>query len=168
MKSLKKIKMATCEICGKETENRWIVKVDNSELKACSDCKSHGKVIRKIKKKRKKPKKKKKTKKKKSNRKKKRKKKELAEGYGEKVKKAREKAGMKQEELAKKIKEKESRIRKIEKEGIMPSEATIRKLEEELEIGLYEKTKDIDTKEYKSKKKNKKVTIGDVIELKKG
>lgn len=54
---------------------------------------------------------------------------EVAEGYGRKIKEAREKAGLKQAELAKRVNEKLSLLRKIENEEIMPSEEMRRKIE---------------------------------------
>ncbi len=54
---------------------------------------------------------------------------EGVEGYGRKLKEAREKAGLKQAELAKRINEKQSLLRKIENEEIIPGEEVGRKIE---------------------------------------
>ncbi|MFW5902362.1 MAG: multiprotein bridging factor aMBF1 [archaeon] len=152
--------MPTCEICGEETEQRWKVKLGNSNLKTCKNCKEHGKIIEKEKKKQKKQRTKKKKKKKLG-------KKELTANYGRKIKKKREERKLTQKELSNKINERESTVRKIEKEVIKPTKKTAKKLEKALDIDLYQKP--VKFNEYKKNKKvkSKKTTIGDIIELKK-
>ncbi len=155
--------MKTCEVCGKETENRWITKLENSKVKACSECRNHGKTIRKEKKQKKTKKKKKKRKKpKKTHRKKE---KEIDPDYTSKIKKARENKEMTQEELSNEIKESESRIKKIEKGKMTPTREITRKLEKKLDVNLLKDPENIKVNK-KRKKKTKKATIGDVIELK--
>lgn len=61
---------------------------------------------------------------------------ELEEGYGQRVKEAREKAGLKQADLAKLINEKQSVVRKIENEEIVPSKEVWNKLERVLKSFL--------------------------------
>jgi putative transcription factor len=61
---------------------------------------------------------------------------EMGEGYGRKIKEAREKAGLKQAELAKRINEKESLVRKIENEEIIPSKELWGKIERVLKSFL--------------------------------
>ncbi len=56
------------------------------------------------------------------------------EGYGRRIKEAREKAGLKQAELAKRINEKQSLLRKIENEEIIPSEEVMRKINRVLNL----------------------------------
>jgi len=63
---------------------------------------------------------------------------ELVEDYGQRIKKAREKAGLKQAAFAQKINEKQSLLRKIEREEVLPSEAVRRKIERSLNISLSE------------------------------
>ncbi len=58
------------------------------------------------------------------------------EGYGRKIKEARERAGLKQAELAKRINEKQSLLRKIENEEIIPTDEVRRKIERVLDISL--------------------------------
>ncbi len=151
--------MPECEVCGKETSARWLIRVDNSKLMACRDCSSHGTLIKKerIQKKTKKPVEKKKVKKRSE-------KKELTPNYTDKIKKARESRGLSQEQLAKKINEHESRVRKIEKGKMKPTPKIADKLEKELKIKIYQKPEKIETKI--TQKKKEKVTIGDIIKLK--
>lgn len=152
--------MKTCEICGKETEERWITKLENSKVKACSNCKTHGKVVKKEQKQKKT---KKKTKKPKKTHRKKGK--EIDPNYTSKIKKAREEKELTQEELSNEIKESESRIKKIEKGNMIPTREITRKLEKKLDINLLKTPEEV--KPNKRRKKNtKKATIGDVIELK--
>jgi putative transcription factor len=61
---------------------------------------------------------------------------EIAEDYGRKIKEARERAGLKQAELAQRINEKQSVLRKIEHEGIVPTEEVRVKIERVLNISL--------------------------------
>jgi putative transcription factor len=61
---------------------------------------------------------------------------EIAEDYGQRIKEARERAGLKQEDLAKRINEKHSLLRKIENEEILPTAEVRAKLERVLKISL--------------------------------
>jgi putative transcription factor len=61
---------------------------------------------------------------------------EIDEGYGRRIKEAREKAGLKQAELARRINEKESLLRKIENEEIIPSKEAWEKIERVLKSFL--------------------------------
>ncbi|NMX22243.1 TIGR00270 family protein [ANME-1 cluster archaeon GoMg4] len=61
---------------------------------------------------------------------------EIDDDYGRKIKEAREKAGLKQAELAQRINEKQSLLRKIEHEGIMPTDEVRKKIERLLKISL--------------------------------
>lgn len=156
--------MPECEICGKKTDKRWIIKVDNSKLKTCEECSTHGKKIkregRKIKEKKKTKKKTKTVKKRKG----KRKGKELVPDYSKEIRKARERKELSQEKLSRKINEHESRVRKIEKGKMKPTPKLARKLEKELEIDLYQKPKEVNVK--KTIKDKGKITIGDIIKMK--
>ena len=57
---------------------------------------------------------------------------EMEEDYGQKIKEAREKAGLKQAELAQRINERHSLLRKIENEELMPGEEIRKKIERAL------------------------------------
>jgi putative transcription factor len=64
---------------------------------------------------------------------------EVVEDYGNKIKRARQKAGMKVEDLARKIQEKESLIKKMEKEDFEPTPRLAEKLKRVLNIELMER-----------------------------
>ncbi|MFQ6053079.1 MAG: multiprotein bridging factor aMBF1 [Candidatus Bathyarchaeia archaeon] len=61
---------------------------------------------------------------------------ELVEGYGEKIRKARERLRMTVEDLGRKINEKESVIKKLEREELTPDRRLVRKLKNALKIEL--------------------------------
>jgi len=61
---------------------------------------------------------------------------ELAQDYDERLREAREAAGLSQEDLAKQLNEKASLIRKLEHGDILPSDEVQQKLERALEVDL--------------------------------
>ena len=61
---------------------------------------------------------------------------ELVEDYGEKIRRARQKAGMTVEDFAKKIMEKESVVKKLEKEELNPDNNLVRKIRNALGLEL--------------------------------
>lgn len=65
----------------------------------------------------------------------------IAEGYGARMKGARERAGLTQRQLAAKISEKERYVEKLEREMLSPSIATARKIERVLGVRLVEREK---------------------------
>ncbi|MCW7071488.1 TIGR00270 family protein [ANME-1 cluster archaeon ex4572_4] len=151
--------MTQCEICGAEIKGGragLCIKIGSSELRVCKSCARHGTVVETE------------TWREKSGKDKKQQtavvgagkraeaerrqdsrlyekmehdldaEAELAEDYGQRIKKAREKAGLKQAAFAQKINEKQSLLRKIEREEVLPSEAVRRKIERSLNISLSE------------------------------
>jgi len=63
---------------------------------------------------------------------------EMASDYDDRIRNARESAGLSQEELANQINEKASLIRKLERGDMLPSDEVQKKLERKLEISLVE------------------------------
>jgi len=61
---------------------------------------------------------------------------ELADDYGQRIRRARERLGMSQEELSRLIGEPLSYVKKIEKQKVYPSEAVINRIERVLGIKL--------------------------------
>jgi len=61
---------------------------------------------------------------------------ELVEGYGEKIRRARQRMRMTVEDLGKSIRERESVIKKLEKEEFAPDRSLVRKLRNALKIDL--------------------------------
>lgn len=86
-------------------------------------------------------------------------KKELVDGWGRKIKEARERKGLTREELGAKIGEKTTAIAKIENEELRPSDETVKKLEKFLEINLFCEVESVSLKP----KKAKAITLGDLI-----
>jgi putative transcription factor len=79
------------------------------------------------------------------------------------IKKAREAGGLSRKELAKILGEKESMIKRIEEERALPYEKLREKIEKILGIKLLQKYEE----EVKRRsKEEKKLTIGDVVEIK--
>ena len=87
----------------------------------------------------------------------------LAPDYDQRVRDARERAGMKQEELADDLNEKLSLIRKIERGEMRPSEDVRGKLESSLGISL---TEEVGGEEWETDDSSGGYTVGDIIERK--
>jgi putative transcription factor len=85
----------------------------------------------------------------------------IREDFNKIVKREREKMKLSQEELAKKIGEKESVVSRIE-EGWEPPLNIIRKLERFFNIQLTEK---VEEGKIERKPKRRKLTIGDIVEI---
>jgi len=90
---------------------------------------------------------------------------ELAADYDDRIRTARESAGLTQTELANQLNEKASLIRKIEHGDILPSDDVQSKLEHKLEISL---TDDVSTEdaEWSSEHSSTGYTLGDVVKRK--
>lgn len=87
----------------------------------------------------------------------------LAPDYDQRVRNARENAGMKQEELADELNEKLSLIRKIERGEMRPSEDVRGKLESALGVSL---TEEVGGEEWETEDSSGGYTVGDIIERK--
>lgn len=146
--------MGNCEICGEERE---LVKaiVEGSLLDVCEECSKFGNtiVVKKIQKEEKAVKK------------------QtvdiiniISPDYPRLIKESREKLGLKQKDLALKLNEKESVVHKLETGSLRPTILLARKLERTLNISLIELYQD--THESLNLKDDK-LTIGDILKLKK-
>lgn len=89
---------------------------------------------------------------------------DLAQDYDERIRDAREAAGLSQEELAKSLNEKASLIRKLEHGDTLPSDEVQRELERELDIDLSGGTAE-DT-EWEGGESTGEYTLGDMVERK--
>jgi putative transcription factor len=164
-----------CDICGKK-EASFIIQVEGARMAACKGCAYHGKILLALEEEGDKkgssgakgvhqelrahaprtP----------------RGEEDLVEGYGMRIKTAREKKGLKIEEFAKQISERANYLVMIEREGTRPSIEIARKIEKALGIRLVEKEEEsigasiarkgtgdmslLDMLEMQNKKKNKK------------
>jgi len=160
-----------CEICGADIRGRpFLIKVERSELNACSRCSRFGTPVESY---------------------------EPARGrgyaappsgrpiarprtrrrdvfdqmvdevvpnYGEVIRREREKRSWSQEELALRILEKANVIRKIEREELMLEDDVRKKLEKALEIKLAEP---VESTEVKRRGLSKDLTLGDIATIKK-
>jgi putative transcription factor len=90
---------------------------------------------------------------------------ELAQDYDERIRNAREGAGLSQEELAKQLNEKASLIRKLEHGDTLPSDDVQSKLERSLDIDLTAGGGSGET-EWESDSATGGYTLGDMVERK--
>ena len=145
-----------CEMCGKEKALKDAI-VEGVMLKVCEKCSRFGKVItieRPVIKEEKKF-----VKKQEINE-------DIVEDYALKLKRAREDLNLKQEEVAKNLNEKESVIHSLEIGKLKPSLELARKLEKFFRIKLVEE-KEEEKREVSIDFRDKEVTIGDLLKIKK-
>ncbi|MDL5360898.1 multiprotein bridging factor aMBF1 [Halalkalicoccus sp. NIPERK01] len=87
---------------------------------------------------------------------------EVAADYDQRIRQARESAGLSQEDLAGELNEKASLIRKLERGDMLPSDSVQKKLERKLEISLSEGGETEDT-EWEGSSSTGSYTLGDVV-----
>lgn len=90
---------------------------------------------------------------------------ELAPDYGDRIRQAREGAGMSQEDLAKQLNEKASLIRKLEHGDTLPSDDVQGKIERALDVDLTVSGGDEDA-EWSGGSSTGEYTLGDMVERK--
>jgi len=90
---------------------------------------------------------------------------ELAQDFDDRIRQARESAGLSQEELANRLNEKASLIRKLEHGDTLPSDDMQAKLERSLDIDL-SAGGETDETEWESASAAGEFTLGDVVERK--
>lgn len=91
---------------------------------------------------------------------------EIATDYDERIRRARESAGLSQAELADQLNEKASFIRKLERGESLPNDTIRRKLERALEIDLAEGGSGSDEEEWSTGDSASGMTLGDVVKRK--
>lgn len=89
---------------------------------------------------------------------------EVVQDYDERIRNAREAAGLSQDELAKELNEKASLIRKLERAASLPSDSVQGKLERKLDITLTEGG--VDDTEWEGGASTGEYTLGDVVQRK--
>lgn len=154
-----------CEICGAEIKGRpFYIRVEGSELNACSNCSRFGTAVER----------------------------EIQSAataklagktvkhkdifdqmvdvivpnYGEVIRKERERRGWTQEELARRILEKANVIKKIERQELMLEEEVRKKLERMLEIKLVQPV-EMGSEIKRQRSSSRELTLGDVVTIKK-
>jgi len=147
--------MASCELCGRDVDSLKKVKIEGATLKACDSCAEMGEEVATGSKKKRK-KKKSTTRRTKED--------TLVNGYGEKLKEAREGQQLSIGEVADDLNEKESLIAKIEKEDLKPDKSLAEKLAKKFDITLYTNPEvaDYDTGDSVD---NRKATMEDVADI---
>jgi len=90
---------------------------------------------------------------------------ELAQDFDQRIRSARESAGLSQEDLAKELNEKASLIRKLEHGDTLPTDQLQRKLESRLDVDLSAGGSAEDT-EWESEGSSGEYTLGDMVERK--
>lgn len=124
-----------CDICGKKDAS-FIIKVEGAKMAACKGCAYHGKILFALEDEpevkgahrgagayaERKP----------------RAEEDLVEGYGMRIRTAREKKGLKLEDFAKQISQKANYLDMIEREGTRPPIELARKMEKALGVKLVE------------------------------
>lgn len=152
--------MASCELCGNDSDNLTKVKIEGAKLKACDMCKDMGEEVE-TKSKSSKPKK---TKKKSRTSKRKKSNKVLVNDYGTRVKEAREEEQISISELADSMNVKSSVLKKIEREEFRPEKTLAESLSKRLDIVLYTNPEAYDVDE--SSTDDRDATLGDVAKIK--
>ncbi|WP_135826292.1 multiprotein bridging factor aMBF1 [Halorussus ruber] len=90
---------------------------------------------------------------------------EIAQDYDDRIRNARESAGLSQEELASELNEKASLIRKLERGDVLPSDEVQTKLERKLDIALTTGGS-ADDEEWSGSNSTGEYTLGDVVKRK--
>lgn len=173
--------MVQCEMCGAETASPTTVKIEGAELDVCDDCTDFGTTVEQQS-----------TggtstkystgsdssgqnessgstgSSSSSNRSRRRDMfddmEEVVQDYDERIRNARESAGLSQEELAKELNEKASLIRKLERGASLPSDNVQKKLERRLDIELTEGG--VSDTEWEGGASTGEYTLGDVVQRK--
>ena len=122
--------METCEICGKNAEKIYLARIEEANMWVCAACSKGKKIIQTI-----------------DSTKRPKKagiaaadeEEDIADHFGDRIRKARETLGLPLAVLAERISEQESTLKRIEKEKGLPSDTLRKKLEKELGIKLTEK-----------------------------
>lgn len=150
-----------CDMCGSE-EQLYRCRVEDTVLNVCKGCSSYGEVVGKESQE---------AREKTSKKAKPKKQPEIIEvvreDYSNILKNIREKKGLKQEELAKKLAEKASLIQNLESGHMKPSIPLAKKLEKFFNINLIESYEEKQKKEASPEGSDEKMTIGDMIKIKK-
>ena len=152
-----------CELCGKESPSCRPVLIDGVKMFVCPECTKYGKALEV-------PKSTSPAKKAKTVRKVEKKEdlfkkmnKILVSNWSEKIKKARMKKGLTREELGFRIGEPTVAITKMENGDLRPSDETVKRLEKELGITLFQEIEEI---HLHTSRAHGGLTLGDILKMK--
>lgn len=150
-----------CSMCGKKTEDLFLIEIEDSRLEVCEICSQSGaRIIRKIEK----PPEPKFKRPEQSD--------EIIEdivpNYAQIIRGIHQGTGLKTEDFAKKINERESVVKKIESGKMEPSLKLARKLEKMFDVKLIEESKnEPGPKKYTTYSESSGATLGDVVKFRK-
>ncbi len=149
--------MEECDICGRKSENLYLVEIEGAQMVACTECSRGAKVIEQISS----------SQRSETQRRPKREREEsqVVDGFGRIIRRAREMRGLTTKALAEKINEKESTLTRVEEEHMLPEDRLAKKLENELGITLIVKV-EVDASA-RTSGKPVPMTLGDAALLKK-
>ena len=117
-----------CEICGRSSDVLYVVDLEGARMSVCERCSRGKSIVSKIGLEQETPTR--------TFAREEEPEEEVVEGYGEKIRKAREALGIPMKVLAERINEKESNLIRVENERTLPTEKLVLKLERELNINL--------------------------------
>ena len=150
--------MEECEVCGKGSEDLFLVDIEGAQMVVCSRCSKGKKILQEF-----------------SERKEaqtayrpiqsRSDEYEVVEHYGRIIRSAREALGLPAHVLAERINEKESTLVRVEKEEALPDDKLARKLEKALSIRLTARAEP--ERRHFSYSKHETITLGDAALIKK-
>ncbi|MDE1865214.1 MAG: TIGR00270 family protein [Candidatus Micrarchaeota archaeon] len=143
-----------CELCGRQTEERYIANIENVELRVCARCAKGRHVTEEV-----------------IPRNRAQETRpvtivaaddEIAEDYGSRIRRAREHMKIPVRVLAEMISEKEGVVTRVEQQKMVPPEALRKKLEKALGIRLGE-TATMENQSYHGSGKSEEATLGEFV-----
>ena len=146
--------MGDCEICGRSSDVLYVVDLEGARMSVCERCSRGKSIVSKIGSEQEAPTR--------TFAREEEPEEEVVEGYGEKIRKAREALGIPMKVLAERINEKESNLIRVENERTLPTEKLVLKLERELNIKLITKQKPSPGNGKIKKGRNEPLTLGDI------
>ena len=158
-----------CEMCGKEcsTTGRY-VSIDGVKMFVCPDCAKYGTFISsapsQVKPKTQRHVVKPAVKRPAKNDVFEKMTKTLVPDWAERIKKGRMKKGLSREELGFRVGERTVAIAKMENRDLRPSDETVKKLEKELDISLFQEVEEVHL--HTSKTTGGRLTLGDILRMK--
>jgi len=146
--------MEDCEICGKRSDDIYVVNVEEAELRVCTKCAKGKKIVSKVVERKAAPKNIGTVRKGDIE--------QLVENYGAVIHEARERMKLPVKVLAEMISEKEKHLLHVEQQRTRPSEELRKKLERALSVRLVEPSQGAD-ESVDGKGGGDSVTLGDFI-----
>ncbi|MFB6203255.1 MAG: multiprotein bridging factor aMBF1 [Candidatus Nanohaloarchaea archaeon] len=150
----------SCELCGKDSDSLKKVKIEGATLEVCSSCAEMGEEVQTSTDSSRSRKKKKSSRTRNSTESQ-----VLVDGYGKRIKQARESEEISISELSDDLDEKTSLLKKLEREDLKPDKTLAGKLEKKFGIELYTNPEAWDNEDSGSGD-SRKATLGDVADIK--